>query len=157
MKKTTNRIVSKSSFQPALFAQAFKTACCFRKTLSAFIILIVSFSNTGLAQSTFNNVNGNWNDANNWSPVGVPAGNTAIIIPAGDIANMVSGDSYTGSGIITLAGGLSVPTGATFKPIGVVSMTANGASLAAGGTLQLTTLTVNTANATDAVSLTNSS
>lgn len=118
--------------------------------------IVILFSNTLLAQTTFTGaVNNNWNNAGNWTS-GVPAGATTATIPTGFTCNLLSGDTYNGSGAITLGGTLSVPNGATFNSTGMLTMNANNATLSGGGTVTLANLTINTATAADVVFLTNS-
>jgi gliding motility-associated-like protein len=140
----------KKEKKPAKF---YLRSILFKKIL---FVVFTLLSGTILAQTTFTGaVNNNWNNAGNWS-AGVPAGATNVIIPSGKTCNMLSGDSYAGSGTIALGGTLSVPVGATLNPGGTLTMNTNNATLSAGGTVTLANVTVNTASTTDVVFLTNS-
>lgn len=73
--------------------------------------------------------NGNWNDPNNWLPVGVPASDNCVIIKSAGNYSTVNGSNYEAQAktlTVKASGRLDIPTGNGIKVVNKIDVQTNG-------------------------------
>ncbi len=74
-------------------------------------------------------INGNWNDPNNWLPVGVPANDNCVIIKSATNYSTVNGSNYEAQAktlTVQANGRLDIPTGNGIKVVNNINVLTNG-------------------------------
>lgn len=98
-----------------------------RKSLTLFAIFALLITNSGFAQKTWTGASSTaWNNANNWSPAGIPIASDNVIIPSAP-----ANQPYIGATITPVCNNLTVNAGAS---LWIASSTTNNAMLTVNGT-----------------------